>query len=108
MIASESFAYGIDPDLSLRIARCESELRQYNKEGSVLRGIQNPQDVGVFQINEKYHLQDSQKMGLDIHTPEGNIQYAMEIMKRDGTRHWNYSRACWGNTAKAGSELALQ
>lgn len=105
---TESLAYGLDPDLSLRIARCESELRQYNKDGEVLRGIHNPQDVGIFQINEKYHLQDSQKLGLDIYSAEGNIEYAMEIMKRDGVRHWNYSRACWGNIAKTGSELALQ
>lgn len=103
---TKSFAHGLDPNRSLRIAQCESELRQYNNNGDVLRGIQNSQDVGVFQINEKYHLTDSQKLDLDIHTAEGNIDYAMTIMKRDGVRHWEYSRSCWDT--EAGSELAFR
>ena len=97
--------YGVDSNLALHISQCESELRQYNENGTVLRGRENPQDVGLFQINEFYHLQDSQKLGFNIYTAKGNIEYAMYIMERDGTRHWTYSKPCWGK--RVGSQIAL-
>lgn len=87
----------VNPELAVAISRCESELRQFNKDGSLLRGRQNPDDVGLFQINEYYHLSDSKKLGFDVHTPKGNIDYAMYIIKRDGIRHWTYSKPCWGH-----------
>lgn len=87
----------VNPELALAISRCESEYRQFNKDGSVLRGRENPQDVGLFQINERYHLEDSKKFGYDIYSAQGNVEYAMHIIKRDGIRHWTYSKPCWGN-----------
>lgn len=87
--------YGIDADKALRIARCESNFRQYNGN-EVLRGAQNPADAGVFQINEKYHLNKSQALGFDIHNTHDNIEYAMWLMKNEGIRHWNWSKPCWG------------
>lgn len=86
----------LDADLALRIARCESLFRQFNSDGSVLRGKQNPDDVGVFQINEKYHLSRSQALGLDIETSADNISYAMYLMKKEGAKPWNWSKPCWG------------
>ena len=86
----------IDTTLAIEIAQCESEHRQFNEHGTVLRGRQNPADVGVFQINETWHLADSQKLGYNIYTAKGNIEYAMYIMKKDGARHWKYSKPCWG------------
>ncbi len=88
--------YGVDASLALKIARCESGLKQYNKEGKVLRGRVNPDDVGVFQINERYHLPASEKLGLNIYTVDGNIKYAMSLMDHDGIRHWISSHPCWG------------
>lgn len=88
---------GVNTALALAIAKCESEHRQFNEDGRVLRGRENPQDVGLFQINEFYHLEDSKKLGFDIYTAKGNVEYAMHIMKRDGVRHWTYSKPCWGN-----------
>lgn len=80
------------------VARCESEYRQFNSDGSVLRGDHNKQDVGVMQINEKYHLSTSQKLGLNIHTLEGNMAYAKYLYETQGTRPWEYSSKCWGKT----------
>ena len=40
----------------IAVARCESGYRQFNADGTLLRGKQNPQDVRVLQVNEKYHL----------------------------------------------------
>ncbi len=95
-IINKSVEYGIHTDTALRIANCESNLRQYNEDGDVLHGKQNPADVGVFQINKKWHLSQSQALSLDIHTTEGNIEYAMWLMKKEGNRHWNWSKPCWG------------
>lgn len=83
-----------------KIAYCESRNRQFDKNGSVIRGVVNSKDVGIFQINEKYHLSDSKKMGLNIHTVEGNLDYAEYLYEKQGTRPWNSSKPCWGNTEK--------
>lgn len=86
----------IDGKTAIKIAACESTLRQFDAEtGEPLRGVHNPADVGLFQINEKYHLKKSQSLGYDIYTTEGNIGYAMYLMKEDGLRHWTYSKKCW-------------
>lgn len=92
-LIAETFGAG---SIMSSVARCESGYRQYNADGTVLRGKVNPDDVGVFQINEHYHLADSQKMGVDIHTTEGNIKYAKHLYDTQGTRPWNWSKGCWG------------
>ncbi|OJI08436.1 hypothetical protein BK005_00805 [bacterium CG10_37_50] len=95
IIVSTSTKYGLDTEMVLRIAKCESSLRQFDTEGKLIRGKVNPQDVGVFQINERYHLKLSEEMGFDIYSLEGNIDYALWLMKNGGNRHWNSSRSCW-------------
>jgi soluble lytic murein transglycosylase-like protein len=95
-IIEASAKYGIDTDNALRIAHCESNFRQYNEDGNVLHGKVNPADSGIFQINEKWHLEASQTLDLDIHTTKGNIEYAMRLLKKEGNRHWNWSKPCWG------------
>ena len=94
-IIEASRRYGVDTDNALRIAHCESQFRQYDEQGNVLRGIQNPADTGIFQINEKYHLDQSQAIGLDIHQKTGNIEYAMWLMKKETNKHWKWSKPCW-------------
>ena len=94
-IIDQSAKYGLNTDTALRIAKCESTFRQYNENGEVIRGKVNPADVGVFQVNEKYHLSRSKTLGFDIHQTADNIEYAMWLMKKEGTRHWNWSKPCW-------------
>lgn len=84
-----------DTPILISIAKCESQNRQYDKNGDVLRGIQNNLDVGVMQINEKYHLKESQKLGFDIYTIEGNTAYAKYLYDREGAKPWMSSSACW-------------
>lgn len=93
--------YYKDTPILANIARCESEYRQYNTNGSVFRGRVNNADVGVMQINEKYHSARSKELGMDIHTLEGNLQYGALLYKEQGSRPWNASKPCWGSTAKA-------
>lgn len=85
-----------DLPIMVEIAKCESRFTQYEKDGSVHRGVINPADVGIFQINESYHLDTSEKLGVDIHTLEGNMAYALRLFKKEGTKPWGASKKCWG------------
>lgn len=78
------------------VAKCESQFRQFDTKGNVLRGKVNPQDVGIFQINEKYHLATSKQLGVDIYTIEGNIAYARWLYSQEGSAPWKWSQHCWG------------
>jgi hypothetical protein len=87
----------------IEVARCESTFRQYGKDGRILRGKQNPLDVGIFQINEYYHAETAKKLGIDIYTAEGNIAYGKYLYKKNGTKDWYASSPCW-----AGTNLAIR
>ncbi len=80
----------------VQIARCESGMRQFMFDGTLLRGEINPKDVGLFQINEKYHLKESRELGMDIYTIEGNVAYAVWLAKNQGYRPWIHSKGCHG------------
>lgn len=94
-IVQEYFA---DTPVLIDVASCESHFIQFDADGTIHRGKVNPQDVGVMQINEKYHLSDSIKLGFDIYTLEGNMAYAKHLYKTQGTRPWEYSSKCWNKT----------
>lgn len=79
------------------VARCESEFRQFDSWGSVLRGEVNDDDVGVMQINEYYHSKTADKMEIDLHTITGNMKYARYLYEKEGTRPWKSSKPCWGD-----------
>lgn len=83
------------PKVMQNIAKCESGNEQFNKDGSVKRGVINPRDVGKFQINEIYHLGKAKELGIDIYTAEGNTEYAMYLYKNEGTTPWDWSKPCW-------------
>ncbi len=91
-------------DVMKKIRWCESHNQQFSPDGSVLRGIQNSQDVGTYQINEKYHLADSIRLGYDIHTLEGNLAYADFLYRNQGTTPWNWSRHCWADPNRVWTE----
>jgi len=79
----------------VQIARCESNYVQFVGT-QVLRGRVNPKDVGLLQINEFYHLEESKKLGIDIYTTEGNIAYGKYLYDHQGTQPWSASKPCWG------------
>lgn len=86
---------GVNPKLARRIAFCESTFRQFTAGGLIIRGKRNPADVGLFQINEQYHLTKSRELGFDIYTLEGNLSYALWLLQNEGTKHWRWSQSCW-------------
>ena len=87
-----------DEPVLIEIARCESTFRQYGSDGKVIRGEVNPQDVGVMQINERYHADEASKLGLDIDTVEGNVAFAKHLYDKFGTDPWNPSYKCWSGS----------
>lgn len=96
LIATKAEKAGVDKSLALRIAFCESTYRQFDKDGEPLRGVHNQDDVGLFQINEYYHLAKSIELGYDIYSTEGNIGYAMWLLEHQGPKPWHWSKPCWG------------
>ena len=96
------------PSVFKKIAWCESKNMQFNRDGSVHRGVQNPQDVGKYQINEHYHLEASRALGINIYTTEGNTEYAYRLYKANGTRDWNWSKWCWDDQSVSTSTWALR
>lgn len=84
------------PPIFKHIAQCESQSRQFNSDGTVHRGEQNPKDIGLYQINEYWNGDEAKSLGLDIYTVEGNTAMALVLYKRNGLRDWEWSRWCWG------------
>jgi len=89
--------YFKDIPVLAKVAQCESEFRQVDGNGNVLRGTKNSFDVGVMQINEQYHLDRAEKMGVDIYSLGGNLEYARALYNESGTAPWSSSKPCWSN-----------
>jgi len=98
-------SYFADVPIMASIAKCESRFHQYNADGSLYRGEINNSDVGVMQINEYYQSATAEKLGLDIHTLQGNVAYARFLFEQQGTGPWISSSPCWGKS-KADTLLA--
>lgn len=94
-----------DAPILVEIARCESEFRQFDKDGKIVRGRANKADVGVMQINEFYHADTAKNMGIDIHTIEGNVAFAKYLYGKYGSSPWSASQPCWSK-AKVSDTLA--
>ncbi len=94
--------YFADIPALIKVAECESRFRQYDANGDVFRGVV-PADVGVMQINERYWGDTADKIGVNLYTTEGNMQYARYLYLKEGLRPWKASSACWTK----GTELAL-
>lgn len=82
-------------DTLVEIAKCESGLRQFNEDGSILRGKAVPEDTGIFQINLTYHGDTLDSFKLDPEILEHNISYALYLYRKNGTRDWKASESCW-------------
>lgn len=88
-------SYFNDIPIMVEIARCESQFRQTNKGGTILRGEINSSDLGVMQINEYYHGKTAKKLGYDLYTLDGNMAYARYLYEKEGVRPWKSSSRCW-------------
>lgn len=86
--------YFADNPVLAEVAKCESQFRHFGAQG-VLRGTKDRADVGVMQINERYHTERAVNLGFDLRTLDGNLGYAKWLYEREGLAPWRSSRACW-------------
>lgn len=89
-----------DSPVMVKIIECESGFRQFDSTGAVLRGKINSKDTGLAQINERYHLAEAKRLGIDIYSTEGNLEYARLLYEKEGTRPWRASSSCWSPKGK--------
>lgn len=88
--------YFADIPVMIAIAKCESEFRQFNKNGDVLRGGYKKTMTGIFQI-ARVHLPEATALGFDIDTVAGNMAFARHLYDRESTTPWEDSSPCWGD-----------
>jgi len=96
--------YFADEPVMIAIAGCESEFRQYDSDGSVLKNTQSSA-IGLFQIMSSIHTKRAANLGIDIYTMQGNAAYAKYLYDNNGTDPWLASKWCWSKTS--GKNLAL-
>jgi hypothetical protein len=107
-VETEVREYFADIPLMAEISYCESRFRQFENDGSVFRGKVNDRDVGAMQINEYYHLARAKKLGYDLHTLKGNMQYARLLYKEQGAQPWVSSSPCWKKSEIAKAVYGLE
>ncbi|MES2623516.1 MAG: hypothetical protein V4576_03870 [Patescibacteria group bacterium] len=103
-VGSSVKEYFKDAPIMAKVAYCESTYTQFSAPGIVHRGVVNSKDVGIFQINEKYHLKHSKDLGIDIYSVDGNMAYARILYEEQGLQPWSASKPCWGKS----TEIALR
>ena len=99
--------YYADTPILADIAWCESRIRHVDKDGDILRGVVNSKDIGVMQINTRYHEEQAEVLNLDLHTLDGNLAYAKHLYEKEGTKPWASSKACWGPLSKKSTTNAV-
>jgi hypothetical protein len=105
---SEVRRYFADIPVMIEIARCESNFRQFSDNGAVLRGGTGDGMIGVFQFFESIHGIPASRLGYDISTLDGNLEYARHLYETEGTTPWNNARTCWEQvTSEPSNQLVL-
>jgi len=94
-----------DTPILVDVARCESAFKQFHEDGKVVRGRVDRDDIGVMQINERYHGETAENLGIDIYTVDGNIAYAKYLYDKFGTKPWSASKSCW---SKPHGDIAMK
>lgn len=98
--------YFADIPVMIAIAECESQFRQFDKDGKILK---NPTStaIGIFQVMASIHQEHADTdLGLDITNIQGNAGYARYLYEKQGTTPWNASKACWSKTEAAKAHVA--
>lgn len=107
MIDQIASADGVSTTTARAIAWCESQYRQYDRSGNVLRGPDG-YDVGIFQLRTIYQEAPAKKMSLDIYDAEENIRYGVHLLKTNGTAPWQSSSGCWKPLIKNPSLIPIE
>jgi len=88
IIRSVAATEEVDPDLAVKVAKCESNLSptavNMNRDGS--------QDRGLFQINDKFHPEVSNQEAFDIVL---STRFFCKAFKAGNLSWWNCTKDCW-------------
>ena len=88
MIRRIAIENGVDQELAVRVARCESGL----KPNAVNINTTGSKDRGIFQWNDYYHPEITDKMAFDVKTA---TELFCKAIKEGHLDWWNASRKCW-------------
>lgn len=95
LIKIKAQKYGVDVNLAIKIASCESSLNPNARHKNITKdGKLHSTDIGLFQISDRYHKKEMASIGLNIYDTEDNVEYAMMLLRR-GTFFWKASQNCW-------------
>lgn len=99
-LVHEFFHINDAPEM-IAVIRCESYFRHFNSDGSVLKNTAGSSATGVAQILDSKHPDPAvlnrynKKFGtsveatdFDIHSLEGNLDYALVLYQVNGLRDW--------------------
>jgi hypothetical protein len=91
LIRAHARAHGIDPQLPLAIAECESGFRWNAANG-------RSSARGVFQyLSGTWRSTDEGRNGASVLDAEANIRMAVSTIARSGPTPWAASQRCWGD-----------
>lgn len=79
---------GVDQELALRVAKCESSL----DPKAVNTNTDGNRDRGLYQINEKYHPEVTDELAFNV---EYSTRFFCKAMKGGNLSWWNATRTCW-------------
>lgn len=82
------------PPILEKISFCEGKT-QFDKNGEVIRGEINRDDIGGLQINEIIWGEKARKLGYNIYEQEGNEKMGIWLLHNYGTTVWENSSHCW-------------
>jgi len=82
---------GVDPDIAVKVARCESglnpQITNVNTDGSI--------DRGLYQINNKFHPEVTDAQAFDV---TFSCNFFCTAFKNGNLSWWNASKTCWDLT----------
>ena len=78
----------VDPDLAVRVARCESNFK--NTAINIISSVSI--DRGLFQWNSRWHPEVSNKCAFDI---ECSTRAFCQAVKDGHLNWWDCSKSCW-------------
>ena len=79
---------GVDPELAVRVAKCESSLNHR----AVNKNADGSTDRGLFQINSKYHPEISDEQAFN---PITATEFFCKAFKAGNLSWWNATKTCW-------------
>jgi hypothetical protein len=86
-----SFYFGKDAERMEQIFKCESGMKQFKEDGTVV--MSPTRDFGIAQINEKAHDATAKRLGLDYKgSMIDNLKLAKYISEKQGINAWVCNR----------------